>query len=215
MKQIVTILFVIVFYHTSSGKDWVFELNPTQIRMYSETELRSPTYFLEKYSIKNMVNLSFFTSKSFIPPYKDLTTTHYKNPKQWPFISIESDGTCLIYKKSDLTDATRNLIFAETKYMASGFPLLLRDGKKIKLSKSFFSRRHCPRTAIGIHPNGSILVYVSTSATIRQVQEKLFSFGCVDALNLDGGSSTFLYLDGKKIYSSNKAKLYPNILCWD
>jgi exopolysaccharide biosynthesis protein len=102
----------------------------------------------------------------------------------------------------------------DVEYIVSGYPILIQDSKKTKVSKSFFSRRRCPRTAIGIHPNGSVIIYVTTASTLKEVQTYLLTLGCTDAINLDGGSSTFLYLEGKKVYSSNQGRSYPNVLSW-
>ena len=183
--------------------------------MCSGQGLQRPNYFLEKCGIKNMVNLSFFTSKTFIPPYKDLETINLKNPKKWPFLTIENDGFPFIYNGKELNGMNFDIVRKETKFVASGYPILMRDGKKAKIRNSYFSRRRCARTAVGIHPNGSMIVYVNTAATLKQVQDYFVQLGCTDAINFDGGSSTFLYLDGKKVYSSNEGRSYPNVLYWD
>lgn len=198
-----------------SAKEWTFELSPRQLKMCSVSGLHRPQYFVEKCGIRNMVNLSFFTAKTFIPPYKDLETSNLKNPKKWPFLTIEGDGFAFIYDGKELKDPEFDIVRNETKFIASGYPILMRDGKKTKIKKSYFSRRRCPRTAVGIHPNGSMIVYVTTGATLKEVQNYFSNIGCVDAINFDGGSSTFLYLDGKKIYSSNQGRSYPNVLYWD
>lgn len=198
-----------------SGKEWTFELSPRQLKMCSVSGLHRPQYFVEKCGIRNMVNLSFFTAKTFIPPYKDLETSNLKNPKKWPFLTIEGDGFAFIYDGKELKDPEFDIVRNETKFIASGYPILMRDGKKTKIKKSYFSRRRCPRTAVGIHPNGSMIVYVTTGATLKEVQKYFSNIGCTDAINFDGGSSTFLYLDGKKIYSSNQGRSYPNVLYWD
>lgn len=198
-----------------SAKEWTFEISPRDLKMCSGVGLQRPKYFVEKCGIKNMVNLSFFTSKTFIPPYKDLETSNLKNPKKWPFLTIEGDGFAFIYDGKELTNAEFDIVRKETKFIASGFPILMRDGRKTRIRKSFFSKRRCARTAVGIHPNGSMIVYVTTSATLWQVQDYFAQLGCIDAINFDGGSSTFLYLDGKKVYSSNEGKSYPNVLYWN
>lgn len=198
-----------------SAKEWTFEISPRELKMCSGVGLQRPKYFVEKCGIKNMVNLSFFTSKTFIPPYKDLEISNLKNPKKWPFLTIEGDGFAFIYDGKELTNAQFDIVRKETKFIASGYPILMRDGKKTKIRKSFFSKRRCARTAVGIHPNGSMIVYVTTSATLWQVQDYFAQLGCIDAINFDGGSSTFLYLDGKKVYSSNEGKSYPNVLYWN
>lgn len=63
-----------------------------------------------------------------------------------------------------------------------------------------------PRTAIGQTADGKVLLLVidgrqlhSMGATMKDVQDIFFSFGAVNAVNLDGGSSTTMYYDGKII----------------
>jgi len=65
-----------------------------------------------------------------------------------------------------------------------------------------------PRTAIGQRKNGEVLLLVidgrnlsSFGATLKEVQDVLLEFGAVNAANLDGGSSTTMYFNGKVINS--------------
>lgn len=216
-KEMKKLLIIILCLSTTilSAKEWTFEISPRELKMCSVSGLHRPQHFVEKCGIKNMVNLSFFTAKTFVPPYKDLETSNLKNPKKWPFLTIENDGFPFIYDGKELTNSQFDIVRNETKFLASGFPILIREGRRIKISKSYFSRRRCPRTAVGIHPNGSMIVYVTTGATLKEVQDYFTSLGCLDAINFDGGSSTFLYIGGKKVYSSNEGRSYPNVLYWE
>lgn len=211
-KLLTTILFL--FTATVYPREWTFEVNPSNIKMCSSKGLQRPSYFIDTCGAVNMINLSFFNSHTFIPPYKDSKVSVLSNRKKWPFLSI-SGGVPTMYDGKSLGQLNLNEIGINSSFVVSGFPLLIHDGKKTKVSKSFFSRRRCPRTVIGIHQNGSIILYVTSAATLKEVQNTLFSFGCTEALNLDGGSSTFLYLNGKKEFSSNKGKSYPNVLYWE
>lgn len=63
-----------------------------------------------------------------------------------------------------------------------------------------------PRTAIGQKETGEVLLLVidgrsldSFGATLRDVQDILLQYGAVNAANLDGGSSTTMYFNGKVI----------------
>ena len=63
-----------------------------------------------------------------------------------------------------------------------------------------------PRTAIGQRKTGEVLLLVidgrtldSFGATLRDVQDILLEYGAVNAANLDGGSSTTMYYNGKVI----------------
>lgn len=70
-----------------------------------------------------------------------------------------------------------------------------------------------PRTAIGQKADGSVVIIVidgrtakSLGATYKDVQDLLLEYGCINGANLDGGSSTLMYYDGK--YINNCASLY-------
>lgn len=63
-----------------------------------------------------------------------------------------------------------------------------------------------PRTAIGQKETGEVLLLVvdgrsidSFGATLREIQDILLEYGAVNAANLDGGSSTTMYYNGKVI----------------
>lgn len=65
-----------------------------------------------------------------------------------------------------------------------------------------------PRTAIGQKEDGSVVFLVidgrqihSIGATIKEVQDIMIAQGCVNAANLDGGSSSVMYYEGKIINS--------------
>lgn len=65
-----------------------------------------------------------------------------------------------------------------------------------------------PRTAIGQKEDGTVIFVVidgrqlhSIGATIKEVQDIMIAEGCVNAANLDGGSSAVMYYEGKIINS--------------
>jgi exopolysaccharide biosynthesis protein len=65
-----------------------------------------------------------------------------------------------------------------------------------------------PRTAIGQKEDGTVIMVVidgrqvhSVGATMKQMQEIMLENGAVNAANLDGGSSTVMYFNGKIINS--------------
>jgi hypothetical protein len=215
MRNLILMSLILMTTIMVYGKEWSFELNPKQIKMCSSNKLQRPSYFIDSCKTKNMVNLSFFNSRTYIGPYKDRRVSSYDSPKNWPFFVIEKGEAYIYDGKSWGQTFNLKMIGLTTDYMVSGYPVLLQDGKKTKVKKSFFSRRKCPRTAIGIHPNGSVILYVNTRATLRDLQDYFTSIGCTDAINFDGGSSTFLYLNGKKVYSSNEGRSYPNVLYWE
>ena len=96
--------------------------------------------------------------------------------------------------------------------MVAGVPQLIKNGKidvtweQEKASRSFAETRH-PRTAVAKLKDGKFLMMtvdgrqpgVSVGMTLQELAEYLLSLGAVDAMNLDGGGSTTMFLDGKVV----------------
>lgn len=96
--------------------------------------------------------------------------------------------------------------------ITNGVPQLIRNGKiditweQEKASKSFVEMRH-PRTAVAKLKGGKFLMIavdgrqpgVSVGVTLQELAEYLLSIGATDAMNLDGGGSTTMFLDGKVV----------------
>lgn len=86
-----------------------------------------------------------------------------------------------------------------------GGPILLRNGEYVGPgagNDNFNDTRH-PRTAVGRTADGRVWYVVidgrqatSVGATLRETAEVLRRWGCVDAINLDGGGSSTLNLFG-------------------
>ncbi len=96
--------------------------------------------------------------------------------------------------------------------ITNGVPRLIKDGKiditweQEKAGKAFVFNRH-PRTAVAKMKDGKFLMVtvdgrqpgVSVGMTLPELAEYLLSLGAVDAMNLDGGGSTTMVLDGKVV----------------
>ena len=91
-----------------------------------------------------------------------------------------------------------------TEGVSFGPPLIVNG--KPTISKGDGGWGIAPRTAIGQKETGEVLLLVidgrtlsSFGATLRDVQDILLNYGAVNAANLDGGSSTTMYLNGNII----------------
>lgn len=95
--------------------------------------------------------------------------------------------------------------------IVSGVPLLVLNGKvKItweeeKSSKAFVETRH-PRTAVAKLKDGKFLMVTvdgrsesSGGIGLQALAEILLELGATDAMNLDGGGSSTMFLDGKVV----------------
>ncbi|HMJ09515.1 MAG TPA: phosphodiester glycosidase family protein [Pyrinomonadaceae bacterium] len=99
----------------------------------------------------------------------------------------------------------------EPEDATNGVPQLIKNGKiditweQEKSSKSFVETRH-PRTAVAKLKDGKFLMITvdgrsesSGGIGLYDLAALLLEFGAVEAMNLDGGGSTTMFLDGKVV----------------
>ncbi|MDQ3375002.1 MAG: phosphodiester glycosidase family protein [Acidobacteriota bacterium] len=96
--------------------------------------------------------------------------------------------------------------------IVGGVPQLIRNGKieitweQEKAGQSFAEMRH-PRTAVAKLADDKFLMVTvdgrqpgtSVGMNLQELAEMLLKFGAVDAMNLDGGGSTTMFVGGKVI----------------
>lgn len=111
----------------------------------------------------------------------------------------------------------------------AGGPVLIQDGQiqitnneEIRFPGSQINDKH-PRTAMGYTENGDLIVMVvegrnpgiAEGASLVQLAHLLQSVGCTEALNLDGGGSSTLLINGNEtIKPSDKTGQRPVPAVW-
>jgi exopolysaccharide biosynthesis protein len=158
---------------------------------------------------------------------RDFSSTAKPNEPEF-IVSLDKDfrGTVSIQEMRELDRGAKGKILIGTRmkdganYFAltkdvdatNGVSQLIKDGKiditweQEKASKSFAEMRH-PRTAVGKLKDGKFLMItvdgrqpgVSVGMTLQELADYMLSLGATDAMNLDGGGSTTMYLDGKVV----------------
>ena len=100
--------------------------------------------------------------------------------------------------------------FSKAEDITNGVPQLIKNGKievtweQEKSSKAFAEMRH-PRTAVAKLKDGKLLMITvdgrqpgfSVGMNLRELAELLLELGATDAMNLDGGGSTTMFVGGK------------------
>ncbi|HEX9930238.1 MAG TPA: phosphodiester glycosidase family protein [Pyrinomonadaceae bacterium] len=120
----------------------------------------------------------------------------------------------VLHKGNDFPTEESNrtaIAFSTAEDIVGGVPQLIKNGKieitweQEKSSKSFVETRH-PRTAIARIKDGrALLVTVdgrsetSAGMSLQELAEMLLEMGATDAMNLDGGGSTTMVLEGKVV----------------
>lgn len=111
------------------------------------------------------------------------------------------NGRPVIFRPDSARMAERDLPQADI--MTAG-PLLIYRGKlqPMRTDKTFVTYRH-NRTAVGVKRDGTILLVTvdgrtrqSQGMSLQDFSTLLHYLGCYDALNLDGGGSTTMYVKG-------------------
>ncbi|ERJ61092.1 phosphodiester glycosidase family protein [Sphingobacterium paucimobilis] len=104
-------------------------------------------------------------------------------------------------KKVEITtDST--LAFHYPNALLSG-PLLLEKSLQQRLPKNSFNDHRHPRTAIALKDDKLIFITVdgrnsnSQGLNLEELSKILRWYGCEDAMNLDGGGSTTMYIKGQ------------------
>jgi hypothetical protein len=114
----------------------------------------------------------------------------------------------------------------EIKHVIGGGPRLLKSGqvyisRNSERFKNDISKSRAARTAVGINKEGN-LVFVtvdkcsastssakSAGATLEELAQIMKDLGCVDAMNLDGGSSSSMVLNGAVINTPSNSVERP------
>lgn len=96
-----------------------------------------------------------------------------------------------------------NKLISANNVMVCG-PVLLRDGAAVPLDHNAFNDNRHPRSAVGITADGEVILVTVDGRNARahgmslpELAFLLRQAGAREALNLDGGGSTALYIKGK------------------
>ena len=179
-----------------------FFVTPQNGERAKETDGMKTTTFLKKYGCQVAVNAS---------PYAPVGETEGEPCDVLGLSVSDGDaysaahgawGALLITKENKARIATPPFDTSDVYNAVGGFHLLLENGENVGTE----GEKH-PRTAVGVSEDGRYLYLLvidgrqpghSLGASTLETANLLKSLGAHDALNLDGGGSTTLVLDGGK-----------------
>jgi hypothetical protein len=143
----------------------------------------------------------------------DVAWTFTDTSRQWPYAFEEMP---VVAKGKDTVPSIYDLKNIEWKWWkmrtaVGGGPVLIHDGRIRVTNKEeqLFpdpKNDHHPRTAMGYTRDGQLIILaiqgrtpgIAAGATLEQEARILLSLGCYEALNLDGGGSSCLLVNGKE-----------------
>lgn len=178
-----------------------------------DDSLRLTSAFAKQNGAIAAVNGSFFSVKEGFAvdlikvDGKVLDTTELVKSE----LSFHQKSALVIHKntlkilRGDTTDLFWDRHLKQKNVMVTG-PLLMYDGKRELLSKSAFNDNRHPRTCACVtHENDVILLTVdgrtaeSQGVSLSELSFLMQNLNCKEAINLDGGGSTTMYVAGKGV----------------
>ena len=123
------------------------------------------------------------------------------NRKYYQYGTLCLDGDSVVILKTDSSRHWEDAL-PYSNIMTAGPLLIWHDTLQyMRNDRTFVTQRH-NRTAVGIREDGTVLLFVADGRfkqaeglTLTELQQLLRWLGCRDALNLDGGGSTTMYLN--------------------
>lgn len=173
--------------------------------------------FLVRDGKKLCVSRPAFYFKSDLDP---LISWVYTNEKNRTFmLNTSLDNHVCENAKSCYRVEFSNELEVEPDFAVGGGPLLIKDGVILsnydnELFYDDIINSKAPRTAIGITKEKDIIAIVvdgrqshSKGITLSYLSKIMKNLGCLSAMNLDGGGSSFLYAFGNIINKPSSEKI--------
>jgi exopolysaccharide biosynthesis protein len=178
-----------------------------------DDSLRLTSAFASQNKALAAINGSFFNVKEGYAvdlikiDGKVLDTTELVKDK----LSFHQQSAVVIHKnklkilRGDTTDLLWDRHLNQKNVMVTG-PLLMYEGSVLPLPKTAFNDNRHPRTCACVtHENDVILLTVdgrtpeSQGVSLHELSFIMQNLNCKDAINLDGGGSTTMYIEGKGV----------------
>ena len=141
-------------------------------------------------------------------------TGAYEIPAEGYLLAVRADSeaarSLLPGTPVTLTPEVRPAVFGELPYAIGGGPLLVSRGQSVVNAtvegfSDAFAAQAAPRSAVGVTAEGTLLLAAihdspgGRGPTLQETAQIMMQLGAQEALNLDGGSSSSLYLGGSLI----------------
>lgn len=184
------------------------------IDMASSDSILYPTsYFADSNGAIAAINGGFFNIKdggsvTFLEDEgKQISHRSWKGDKE-PDQKTNFNAALILTKSGELKieaikSSKEYLTSNNEEWVFTAGPMLLRNGKKSDLLEGSFIIKKHPRTALCLKENSILLITVdgrheqAKGASLPELQNFLLSLKCIDAMNLDGGGSTTLWMNTK------------------
>jgi exopolysaccharide biosynthesis protein len=189
---------------------------------YETSELKKTSQMAEGRNALLAINGSFFDmdkggSVTYFEVNDSVISRTRSSVFKWAVPDSLINGALILEKNNILKIETANKeqvyedSFSEAFVMISG-PLLIKNSKAQRLPDMGFTNKRHPRTCVGITRESIIFITIDGRSELAEgmnlweVQKFLLDLGCIDAINLDGGGSTCMWIKDKGVVNTPSDK---------
>ncbi len=189
---------------------------------YQTSELLRTSKIAQNWNASVAINGSFFDMDSggSVNYFEidDSVINKSRSPGlKWAVPDSLCNGAIILYKNHILEIESANLqeYYKDSKteafVMVSG-PLLIKDAVLQDLPDMKFANNRHPRTCVGISEESIIFLTIdgrsetAAGMNLYEVQKFMLDLACLDAINLDGGGSTSMWLKDKGLVNTPSDK---------
>lgn len=202
--------------------------NNLEIEMaWSDSALYTTSLFARENKAMLAINAGFFSIKdggsvTFLEDDgKRVSRRSWKGDKA-PDQKTNFNAAIVLNKKGklkieDIKSSKEYLESHNEQWVFTAGPMLLQNGIKSELLEGTFVTKKHPRSALCLKKNSLLFITVdgrhleAKGATLPELQNFLKSQGCKNAINLDGGGSTTMWLNGEVINCPSDNRAFDNM----
>lgn len=193
---------------------------------WSDSILITTSYFAESHQSLAAINGGFFNIKNGgAVTYLEYHGKQVSN-RSWrgdlppgqktnmnAALILTTDGELKI---EEIRSSTEYLNSDEEQWVMTAGPMLIQSGIKSELLNGSFTTKKHPRTCIALTTNSLLLITIdgrheeARGASLTELQNFLINLGCINAMNLDGGGSTTLWMNNEVVNYPSDNKKFNN-----
>ncbi len=143
---------------------------------------------------------------SISKPIKDSVQTHsFRFLKKYPWYAYDGSVIGVMYRRLDFKKWKMQTAVGGGPVIVQNGQVKITNNEELKFAGNAFNDKH-PRTCMGYTDDGYLIIMViqgrfpgiAEGATLGQEAKLLIELGCIEALNLDGGGSSCMLVNGKE-----------------
>lgn len=170
-----------------------------------------PTETPDKYYKRQAIKPNIITNGGFFNTSDGSTCFGFKNEGNTITRNYREGAAIIGNKKLELCSDQNK---AGVRDFVEGYPVLIKEGRALTINYATEINYNARRTCIGWNSTHYFIVVVDKPGLkFKALQEIFLELGATYAINLDGGGSTRLLVEGKRKTAEVYARPVDNVMC--